>query len=209
VEAEGHAEIPRGGNVKLLHCAVPSRGKQMNEGAAVASGDLLVFLHADTEIESAHVEAMTQAMRDDAIIGGAFYRQFDERHPHLRWLEPVARFLTRNGGTLFGDQTVFVRRQIFEKLGGFREIPLMEDVEFSRRLRAAGPVAVLDPPIRTSPRHHIENGAWRTTIRNALFLLLFKLGVSAETLHSIYYARRNHTSAPPQLDPAPAVQPKQ
>jgi GT2 family glycosyltransferase len=85
----------------------------------------------------------------------------------------------------------------------------MEDVEFSRRLRRAGRVVIVDPPIRTSPRHHIENGAWRTTIRNGLFLLLFKLGVSAERLHAIYYARRRQTSAPPQLEPAPAVQPKQ
>lgn len=181
----------------------------MNEGAGAANGDVLVFLHADTEMQPAHVEAVRRAMTNVEIVGGAFYRAFDERHPHLFWLEPIARFLSRKGGTLFGDQTVFVRRAVFEQLGGFADIPLMEDVEFSRRLRAAGAIALLDPPIRTSPRHHLENGAWRTTIRNGLFLLLFKLGISAETLHAIYYARRNQTSAPPQLDPAPAVQPKQ
>jgi GT2 family glycosyltransferase len=181
----------------------------MNDGAAAATGDVLVFLHADTEMEQPHLTAISDAMVDGQFVGGAFYRAFDERHPRLRWLEPIARFLTRNGGTLFGDQTVFVRRDVFERLGGFAEIPLMEDVEFSRRLRRAGPVMIADPPIRTSPRHHIENGAWRTTIRNGLFLLLFKLGVSAERLHAIYYARRRHTSAPPQLEPAPAVQPKQ
>ncbi|CAN5707680.1 TIGR04283 family arsenosugar biosynthesis glycosyltransferase [soil metagenome] len=190
-EASPEADSPQGENVTALLCVRPSRGKQMNDGAAVATGDVLAFLHADTEIELPHVEAMGRALADSPrLVGGAFYRQFDERHPRLRWLETVARFLTRNGGTLFGDQTVFVRREVFEQLGGFAEIPLMEDVEFSRRLRARGPVAVLDPPIRTSPRHHLENGAWRTTIRNGLFLLLFKLGVSAETLHSIYYARR-------------------
>ncbi len=209
VEASDDAELPIGEKVKSLRCVRPSRGKQMNDGAAVAEGDVLVFLHADTEMQPTHLASIRRAMADHAIVGGAFYRRFDERHPHLRWLEPIARFLTRNGGTLFGDQTVFVRRDVFQRLGGFAEIPLMEDVEFSRRLRRAGRVVILDPPIATSPRHHIENGAWRTTIRNALFLLLFKLGVSAETLHAIYYARRNQTSAPPQLDPAPAVQPKQ
>lgn len=162
----------------------------MNDGAAIATGDVFVFLHADAEMEEEHLTAIDRVMRQGQIAGGAFHRVFDERHPYLRWLEPVARFLTRNGGTLFGDQTVFVRRDVFEKLGGFADIPLMEDVEFSRRLRAAGAVAVLDPPIRTSARHHIENGAWRTTIRNGVFLLLFKLGVSAETLHAIYYSRR-------------------
>ena len=209
MEASRDGELPDAPNVKLLRCDLPSRGKQMNDGAGIASGDVLVFLHADTEMHEEHLEAIARAMNDEAVIGGAFYRRFDERHPHLRWLEPIARFLTRNGGTLFGDQTVFVRRDAFRKLGGFAEIPLMEDVEFSRRLRAAGRVAILDPPIRTSPRHHLEHGAWRTTLRNALFLLLFKLGVSAEKLHAIYYARRDPSSAPPQLEPAPAVQPKQ
>jgi rSAM/selenodomain-associated transferase 2 len=213
VEASPDAEIEqlaRESGATLLRCDAPSRGKQMNQGAAVATGDVFVFLHADTQIEQPHVDAIAQTMTDDdTIAGGAFYRQFDERHPNLRWLENFARFLTRNGGTLFGDQTVFVRRSVFEKLHGFADIPLMEDVEFSRRLRAADRIAVLDPPIRTSPRHHLENGAWRTTIRNAAFLLLFKLGVSAETLHAIYYSRRRQSSAPPQLDPAPAVQPKQ
>lgn len=209
VEAERDPEFSAANNVTLLHCDVPSRGKQMNDGARIATGDVLVFLHADAELRSTHLEAITRAMENTEIIGGAFYRQFDERHPHLRRFEGVARFLTRNDGTLFGDQTVFVRRNAFRQLGGFAEIPLMEDVEFSRRLRAAGRVVILDPPIRTSARRHLEHGAWRTTIRNGAFLLLFKLGVSAETLHAVYYARRNQTSAPPQLDPAPAVQPKQ
>jgi GT2 family glycosyltransferase len=181
----------------------------MNDGAAIASGAVIVLLHADTDMRNEHLHAIARVMNDGEVIGGAFYRKFDERHPNLRWLEPIARFLTRNGGTLFGDQTVFVRRDVFRRLGGFAEIPLMEDVEFSRRLRSAGRVVILDPPIRTSPRHHLEHGAWRTTFRNALFLLLFKLGVSAEKLHAIYYARRNQSSAPPQLEPAPAVQPKQ
>ena len=208
-EAARDSDFAQTNNLKVVHCGRPSRGKQMNDGAAAATGDVLIFLHADTQIERAHLRAIEHAMNEPAIIGGAFYRKFDERHPHLRSFEGVARFLTRHGGTLFGDQTVFVRREIFQKLHGFAEIPLMEDVEFSRRLRAAGRVIVLDPPIGTSPRRHLEHGAWRTTIRNGAFLLFFKLGVSAETLHAIYYAQRSQTSAPPQLDPAPAVQPKQ
>src|SRR4051794_38185887 len=130
VEASADAEIERLTNeceATLLRCDAPSRGKQMNQGAAAAAGDVFVFLHADTQIEQPHVDAIVQAMTAETIAGGAFYRQFDERHPHLRWLENVARFLTRNGGTLFGDQTVFVRRNVFEKLHGFAEIPLMED----------------------------------------------------------------------------------
>jgi rSAM/selenodomain-associated transferase 2 len=212
VEASSDAEIERlalAHSANLLRCDTPSRGKQMNQGAARATADVLVFLHADTEIESAHFDALMSAIADSSVVGGAFCRKFDERHPHLRPLEIVARFLTRRGGTLFGDQTIFVRRDVFEKLRGFAQIPLMEDVDFSRRLRAAGRVAVLDPSIRTSPRHHLENGPWRTTIRNGLFLLLFKFGVSANVLHSIYYARRKRSSASPRLDFIPPAVAKQ
>lgn len=172
---------------KLLRCATPSRGVQMNLGATAASGDVLVFQHADTEFRLEHFRAIETAMQDHAVVGGAFYREFDERHPRLRLFESWGRFLTRNGGTLFGDQTVFVRRQVFSRLGGFAHIPLMEDVEFSRRLRAAGRVVILDPPVRTSARNHTSRGAWRTTIQNGLFLLLFKTGVSPHRLHRWYY----------------------
>lgn len=189
-EASDAPALLGGSNVTVLPCSAPSRGKQMNEGAAIATGDVFVFLHADTEMEIDHLTALAKALSNPDIVGGAFYRRFDKRHPYLYFLEPLARLLTRHGGTFFGDQTVFVRREVFRRLGGFAEIPLMEDVEFSPRLRAAGAVAVLDPAIRTSPRHHLEHGAWRTTIRNGLFLLLFKLGVSAERLHGTYYTRR-------------------
>jgi rSAM/selenodomain-associated transferase 2 len=174
----------------FLTCAVPSRGAQLNAGAHAARGDVLLFQHADTDISDTHLRAILGAMRDPAVIGGAFYRKFDDRHPRLMWLESVARFLTRNGGTLFGDQSVFVRRDVFVRLGGFAEIPLMEDVEFSRRLRPAGKIVVLDPPVQTSSRRHLREGAWRKTIQNALIILLYKLGVSPQRLHRWYYKGR-------------------
>ncbi len=174
----------------LLKFAVPNRGAQMNHGAMSASGDVLLFQHADTDNTNAHLEAIASAMRDNAVVGGAFYRKFDDRHPRLMWLETVGRFLTRRGGTLFGDQSVFVRREVFLRLRGFAEIPLMEDVEFSRRLRSAGKVVVLDPPVQTSARRHLREGAWRKSIQNGLIILLYKLGVSPERLHRWYYRHR-------------------
>ncbi|MFN2509498.1 MAG: TIGR04283 family arsenosugar biosynthesis glycosyltransferase [Chthoniobacterales bacterium] len=171
----------------LLKCSAPNRGAQMNVGAMFASSEVVVFQHADTSLTDAHLRAIEGALREREIIGGAFYRKFDRRHPRLGWLERVARFLTRHGGTFYGDQSLFVRRDVFLRLEGFAKIPLMEDVEFSRRLRAAGKVVVLDPPVQSSPRHHLQKGAWRTTFQNALFILLYKLGVSAERLHRWYY----------------------
>jgi rSAM/selenodomain-associated transferase 2 len=181
---------------RFAHFATPSRGEQMNFGASLATGDVLVFQHADTEFSELHRSALESALQNRAVVGGAFYRKFDERHPRLMWLEKVARWLTRHGGTLFGDQTVFVRRDIFAKLGGFARIPLMEDVEFSPRLRRAGQIALLDPPVRSSARHHDRKGAWRRTIQNGLMLFLYKIGVRPQSLHRWYYGHQTAPDAP-------------
>jgi rSAM/selenodomain-associated transferase 2 len=172
----------------FLHCSPPNRGRQMNAGAAAATGDVLLFQHVDTDLTEAHLGAIARALRNPRIVGGAFYRKFDERHPWLVGLEAVARFISRNGGALYGDQSIFVRREVFQGLGGFAEIPLMEDVEFSRRLRAAGWITLLDPPMQTSTRHHARKGAWRTTARNAMFIMLYRCGVSPFRLHRWYYS---------------------
>ena len=175
---------------RFKRCATnaPSRGVQMNLGAQLATGDVLLFHHVDSVLTDAHLLSLQHAMRDPKFVGGGFYRKFDERHPGLRRLENFERAHCRAFGTIYGDQSLFVRRDHFVRLGGFAAIPLMEDVEFSRRLRRSGKVVLLDPPMRTSPRKQIEQGAWRVTLRNLLFLILFRLGVSAEHLHRRYYA---------------------
>ena len=184
----------------FIGCPSPNRGEQMNLGAAAASGDAIIFQHSDTDLTEDHIAAIEFALSDPAVIGGAFFRKFDGRHPRLMWLESVARFLTRHGGTLYGDQSIFVRREVFTKLGGFAKIPLMEDVEFSRRLRGAGKVAVLDPPVQSSGRRHLRKGAWRTSIQNGLFIVLYNLGVSPHRLHRWYYgAAKNEAARDPAL----------
>ena len=183
-----------------LRAREPNRGAQFNLGAARSTGDALLFHHADSLLTAAHLDAIRRSLRDPAVIGGAFYRKFDDRHPRLLWLQAVARFLTRHGGSFFGDQSVFVRRETFAALGGFAPIPLMEDVEFTRRLRRAGQVVVLDPPVATSTRRHVDRGAWRTSIQNGLFILFYKCGVSPRRLHRWYY--RDRLSAPNESAPA-------
>jgi rSAM/selenodomain-associated transferase 2 len=197
VDASGDAQAERivlSSGATYIASATPNRGEQMNLGAAAAIGDVIVFQHSDTNLEDAHLAAIQVALVDSDIIGGAFFRKFDGRHPRLMWLESVARFLTSHGGTLYGDQSIFVRRDAFMKLGGFAKIPLMEDVEFSRRLRAAGKIAVLDPPVRSSARRHLRKGAWRTSIQNGLFIVLYQLGVSPHRLHRWYYSGAQNQS---------------
>jgi rSAM/selenodomain-associated transferase 2 len=190
VDASGDEKAERialASGATFLACPTPNRGEQMNLGAAATRGDVILFQHCDTCLEDAHLEAIEIALADLTVVGGAFFRKFDGRHPRLMWLESVGRFLTRRGGTLYGDQSIFVRRAVFQRLGGFAKIPLMEDVEFSRRLRAAGKIAVLDPPVASSARRHLRKGAWRTTIQNGLFIVLYNLGVSPYRLHRWYY----------------------
>ena len=185
---ERSAQIAQSCGAQLFKCSAPNRGAQMNVGATFASGDVVIFHHADTDLSEQQVEAVRKALRDPQIVGGAFHRKFDQRHPRLRFLERAGRYLSENGGTLYGDQSIFVRREVFLRMQGFAQIPLMEDVEFSKRLRAAGKLAILDPPVSTSARRHVRKGAWKTTIQNGLFILLYKLGVSPVTLHRWYYS---------------------
>ena len=182
-----------------LAAAQPNRGAQMNLAAERATGDVLIFHHADSILTAAHVAAIACALQDPAVIGGAFYRKFDGRHPRLLWLETVARFFTRHGGSFFGDQSVFVRRDTFRALGGFAPIPLMEDMEFSRRLRRAGQVTVLDPPLESSTRRHAAQGAWLTSLQNGLFIVLYKCGLSPHHLHRWYYRRPSSAPNEPTL----------
>ena len=195
VDASGDGKAERialSSGATFIASSTPNRGEQMNLGAGAACGDVIVFQHSDTHLDDAHLTAIQAALADPDIIGGAFFRKFDGRHPRLMWLESVARFLTSHGGTLYGDQSIFVRREVFLKLGGFAKIPLMEDVEFSRRLRAAGKIAVLDPPVQSSARRHLRQGAWRTSIQNGLFIVLYNLGVSPHRLHRWYYRGAEH-----------------
>lgn len=184
------ARMARGAGATYLPAPEPNRGAQLNLAAANATGDALIFHHADSVLTAKHIFAICQALRDPQIVGGAFYRKFDRRHPRLHCLESVARFLTRHGGSFFGDQSIFVRREIFHTLRGFASIPLMEDIEFSRRLRRFGKVAVLDPPLESSQRRHLERGAWRTSLQNGLFIALYKCGLSPAQLHRWYYRER-------------------
>ncbi len=200
VDASGDEKAERSAlaaGATFIACPTPNRGQQMNLGAAACGGDVILFQHCDTGLEDAHLQAIQIAFVDPRVVGGAFFRKFDGRHPRLMWLESVARFLNRHGGTLYGDQSIFVRRDVFEKLGGFARIPLMEDVEFTRRLRGAGRIAVLDPPVQSSGRRHLCKGAWRTSIQNGLFIVLYNLGVSPYRLHRWYYGKTEDQPARP------------
>lgn len=196
-EAAGSAAAFEAAGARCVSTTEPNRGRQLNLGARLAHGEWLLFQHADTELTRAHLQALVALCPRADLVGGAFCRRFDARHPWCRVFERFERWRNRTFGALYGDQSIFVRRDhFFAKLGGFADIPLMEDREFSRRLRRSGSIELLDPPIASSPRKHQARGAWKTTLQNAGLILLYELGVSPVRLHAWYYRHHQPAAVP-------------
>ena len=160
------------------------RGIQMNEGARLASGDVLLFLHADTYLPPAGLEMIRAVMADSQVVGGAFLMDFDSRNLFLR---AMSRF-TRINHILFtyGDQGLFVRHNAFKDIGGFKPLSIMEDVEIQRRLRGSGTFVKIRRPVTTSARRFIRSGILRQQIVNTILVFLFHLGVSPSVLERYY-----------------------
>jgi rSAM/selenodomain-associated transferase 2 len=181
--SDGSAEIARE-FFTVEHTAQPNRGAQLNRGAARLAADVLLFLHADCRLPADFEPAIREALADGGVAGGCFRLEFDEAWPLLRFYGWCTRFGSRFFH--FGDQGIFVRREIFERLGGYRELPLLEDVEFLRRLRRQGRFRVLRPAVVTSARRFRRGGVVRQQLRNGLLVALFELGVPAEWLAGFY-----------------------
>ena len=183
-------DLERSGKIRLVVCDKPSRGAQMNAGASKARGSLLCFHHADSRLEPEHIAALARAAKTEEVIGGAFYRRFANQNFWMKRWEKLLRSIIAAAGPLFGDQSIFVKVDVFRQLGGFADIPLMEDIEFSRRLRRMGRITLLDPPVWSSPRRFRRLGNASTLLLNTVFIALFYLGVSPHTLHRWYYSER-------------------
>lgn len=148
---------------RVLISARRQRAAQMNAGARAARGKFLLFLHADTRLGLAALVKMQRAFRDPATLGGGFARRYDAPSAVLRLTCALAEVRTRCLGWFLGDQAMFVRRSVFEELGGFREWDIFEDLDFSRRLARAGRVVTLRPPVVSAGRRFAARGAVRTT----------------------------------------------
>jgi hypothetical protein len=160
----------------------------MNAGAAEAEGAILIFLHADTILPAGFDGLVRAGLRDPEVVGGSFALAFEPCPPLLKINEVTANWRARALGLPFGDQALFVRASVFRLLGGFRDMPLMEDVDFVRRLARAGRLAFLRPPVRTSSRRY-DQGILRRTLRNKAVLLGYFLGVPSERLARLYGRR--------------------
>jgi len=173
------------GTIRLVITS-PGRGSQMNRGAAAATGEILLFLHADTTLAPGAKASIEAAFHDPLVVGGRFDVQFDHASPWGRMISFFMNVRSRLTGIATGDQALFVRRAVFERLGGFAEIPLMEDVEFSRRLKRAGFTAALHDKVTTSFRRWEQQGPLRTILVMWALRFLYWLGVSPQRLAHFY-----------------------
>jgi rSAM/selenodomain-associated transferase 2 len=173
------------------------RGLQLDTGARAARGDWLVFLHADTRLEPGWAAALHALPA--AVVGGAFRFALEPARPAYRWLEAGVALRCRLFRLPYGDQGLFARRAVYEAVGGFRPMPLMEDVDFVRRLRRTGLLAF--PPLRafTSARRFERHGWAATSLRNLWLLALYTAGCDPGRL------ARRYGERDPSPIPAPSL----
>ncbi len=162
------------------------RAFQMNAGSSKVECDILLFIHIDTELSSSCIEDIRRVMCDQEVVGGRFDVQLSGRHPAFRMIEWFINWRSRMTKISTGDQAIFVRSDVFERLGGFPEIPLMEDVEFSKRLKRQGRIACLHRKVITSSRRWEKHGIVRTILLMWWLRFRFWQGVNPAVLKRHY-----------------------
>ncbi len=164
------------------------RGHQMNAGASRGMGGALLFLHADTVLADGWAGAITSALADRSVAGGAFSLRVGDPAFRYRLVEGWVRFRCSAFRLPYGDQGIFIRRNTFEEIGGYSDIPLMEDVELAGRMKKAGRLVILRTEACTSERRWAKRGFLGTVLQNQMTMLLYRLGVSPAWLAGKYYS---------------------
>ncbi len=166
--------------------SAPPRERQMNQGAAQATGDVLLFLHADTRLPEKFEEFVFNSFKQPKMIAGAFELRIDSPMPGLRLIERLANWRSRFLKMPYGDQAIFISSRVFHQIGGFPDIPIMEDFELVRRLREQGKIVILPVPVFTSPRRWQNLGILQTTLINQLVIAAYVMGIAPEVIARWY-----------------------
>ncbi|MBI2059962.1 MAG: TIGR04283 family arsenosugar biosynthesis glycosyltransferase [Nitrospirae bacterium] len=175
----------RSAKLKLIR-SEPGRARQMNRGASDAKGDILLFLHADSRLPGNALSVVENACRTPDVVGGRFDLRLDAAGVRFRLTEKLINIRSRASRLATGDQCIFVKRKIFERMGGYAEIPLMEDVELCSRLRQMGRFVALAERATTSARRWEKNGFARTVLLMWSLRGLYALGAPPPTLARWY-----------------------
>lgn len=191
---DGSAEVA-GSLVDICLCCEPGRARQMNAGAARAQGDILLFLHIDTLLPAQAATLVTAALADGSRCWGRFDVRLDGRHPAFRVIAWAMNLRSRVTAVATGDQAIFVKRSVFQQIGGYASLPLMEDVVISKTLRKIARPVCLRPPVLSSSRRWQQHGIVATIWLMWRLRLAFFLGASPAELHKQYYADRRTVTA--------------
>jgi len=200
MDTDGSAEIivvdgdPQGGTINTIRntevittISAKGRGRQMNRGAALASGHILLFLHADTMLPAHAFARITSAMHDARYVAGAFDLGLNTSSCIFRVTEAYVFLRTRLTRIPFGDQAIFVRKEYFRNIGGYKDLPLMEDVEMMARIKRRGDaICIIPEKVLTSPRRWEQEGILCCTLRNLALQILYAFGVPPERLVKWY-----------------------
>ncbi|MHC5737162.1 TIGR04283 family arsenosugar biosynthesis glycosyltransferase [Nostoc sp.] len=172
-------------NVKVISSS-PGRAVQMNAGAVAASGEILLFLHADTRLPTGFDDMIRTALQQPRSVAGAFKLRIDASLLSLRWVEWGVNVRSHFYQMPYGDQAIFLTKEVFQQIGSFPELPIMEDFELMRRLKRIGRIVIIPTPVVTSARRWLQKGVLKTTLLNQLVIIAYLFGVSPEQIRSWY-----------------------
>lgn len=181
-------------NISSKYCKVieskKGRAFQMNEGAKHSKGDILWFVHSDSVVSENSLKAIEKAIEEGYVGGGFSIYFYDLDTRFMRFVSTTSNWRAKYLGLFFGDQAIFIRRDVFHELGGYKEMELMEDWDFSRRLVKKGKMKLLDTKIGTSARRFKEGGPFKTLMLMHKIKILYLLGVSPSKLNKMYREAR-------------------
>ncbi|GFE69700.1 TIGR04283 family arsenosugar biosynthesis glycosyltransferase [Chroococcus sp. FPU101] len=179
-------EIAQTLGLKVIVSPEKGRAHQMNYGARVATGEIFLFLHADTRLSQGYQKVIEQTLSLPRVIAGAFELAIDGDENSLRWLEKMVNLRSRLLSLPYGDQGIFLKASVFYEMGGFAPIPIMEDFELIQRLKKKGKIWIVPQSILTSGRRWQKLGVWQTTLINQLIILGYYLGIPLHQLEHLY-----------------------
>jgi uncharacterized protein len=183
--ADNTAEIAIKAGAKVIN-SPKGRALQLNAGAKIATGEIVLFLHADTFLSPGYDTLIRQALEKTGIVAGAFELQIDSVHPGLRIVETAVNWRSRWLQLPYGDQAIFMSANLFKQLGGFPEMPIMEDFAMIRQLQRQGKINIVKLPVLTSGRRWHKKGILKTTLINQLVIAGYVLGVPPVRLADWY-----------------------
>ncbi|WP_019507528.1 TIGR04283 family arsenosugar biosynthesis glycosyltransferase [Pleurocapsa sp. PCC 7319] len=183
--------------VRVISLVGRGRAAQMNAGANIAQGEILLFLHIDTQLPPDFDDLVSNTLEQPDVIAGAFELTIDGAERSLRWIEMLVKMRSHLFSLPYGDQAIFITKQVFKDMGGYSDLPIMEDFEFIKRLKRQGKIALAPGAVTTSSRRWQKLGVWKTTLINQLIIIGYYLGVSPTKLSNFYRSQKcnkNHSS---------------